>query len=324
MERKIINGSHFFSNWIESYKHRMQQPPMRFETGITIFDTRLAGGFQQEQLGIIGGLPGTGKTTLVLQIAVHMARQGYPVLIYEYEMSPDKLIEKMIARDSHIILNEIMNGIADVTQFKIPEGMGNLHFAEATPDLTGKAIIDDIEAVITKDGLPPVIVIDYLQKLPNLTGKSSNDPRITVNDNLTMLKMLAVNTKGLVLAISSMNRESAKSGDISMTAFRESSDIEYSADVLISMGTAIQKKSKDTKQMEWTEAKSDELQGTREQTNVVVKFNFLKVRHYKEGTCLLNFYRNYQNFASFVSDEYRTSGKTDLMDDFNKFMAKQK
>ncbi len=57
-------------------------------TGIPEFDRVLGGGSVKGSVVLIGGEPGIGKSTLLLQACYHMARQGQKVLLVSGEESP--------------------------------------------------------------------------------------------------------------------------------------------------------------------------------------------------------------------------------------------
>lgn len=52
-------------------------------TGCELFDRILGGGFPQGSISLIYGEPETGKTTLAIQCAVNLARQGYKTLFMD-------------------------------------------------------------------------------------------------------------------------------------------------------------------------------------------------------------------------------------------------
>jgi DNA repair protein RadA/Sms len=60
---------------------------VRLSTGIDEFDRVLGGGVVPGSLILLGGEPGIGKSTLLLQAAAHFARQGGPVLYASAEES---------------------------------------------------------------------------------------------------------------------------------------------------------------------------------------------------------------------------------------------
>ena len=74
---------------------------------------------------------------------------------------------------------------------------------------------------------PPVICIDYLQILACNTEKTKS----TIDDILRKLKNFQRKTNTTFIVISSLNRLNYNT-DISFEAFKESGNIEYSADVI--------------------------------------------------------------------------------------------
>jgi DNA repair protein RadA/Sms len=66
-------------------------PEMRLRSGIAEFDRTLGGGLVPGSLVLIGGDPGIGKSTLVLQVVARLSREGYTVLYLSGEESPQQL-----------------------------------------------------------------------------------------------------------------------------------------------------------------------------------------------------------------------------------------
>jgi DNA repair protein RadA/Sms len=60
----------------------------RWRTGIAEFDFVLGGGIVPGSMVLVGGEPGIGKSTLLLQIAARMQRQGRSALYVSGEESP--------------------------------------------------------------------------------------------------------------------------------------------------------------------------------------------------------------------------------------------
>ncbi len=63
----------------------------RLSTGIEEFDRVLGGGFVPGSLVLLGGEPGIGKSTLLLQVAAHFAREVGPVLYVSGEESAHQI-----------------------------------------------------------------------------------------------------------------------------------------------------------------------------------------------------------------------------------------
>ncbi len=70
------------------------QSQTRLSTGMDEFDRVLGGGLIQQSLILIGGEPGVGKSTLLIETAAHMAKQG-PVLYVSGEESPSQIKSRL-------------------------------------------------------------------------------------------------------------------------------------------------------------------------------------------------------------------------------------
>ena len=66
-------------------------PEMRLKTGLPEFDRTLGGGVVPGSLVLIGGDPGIGKSTLILQVLDKLARQGCRALYLSGEESPQQI-----------------------------------------------------------------------------------------------------------------------------------------------------------------------------------------------------------------------------------------
>ncbi len=62
-----------------------------YSTGMPEFDRVLGGGSVRGSVVLIGGEPGIGKSTLLLQACYHMAREGQKVLLVSGEESPTQV-----------------------------------------------------------------------------------------------------------------------------------------------------------------------------------------------------------------------------------------
>ncbi|UCF56441.1 MAG: DNA repair protein RadA [Deltaproteobacteria bacterium] len=117
-------------------------PKLRFKTGIIEFDRTLGGGLVPGSLVLIGGDPGIGKSTLVLQVADKLSREGLKALYLSGEESPQQI--KMRA-DRLSIHSENLYVLAGTCLEDLFERMDELR-----PDLF---VVDSIQAIYT-DTLP--------------------------------------------------------------------------------------------------------------------------------------------------------------------------
>ena len=235
-------------------------------TGFSNLDAALDGGLHGSQLVCIGAISSLGKTSFVLQAATQMAEQGRDVLIFSLEMSRDELNAKTVSRYSHILTHKETLSI-DITQGTrtqfttrdILKGDVDSHNPQSLDFFTravemAKAVaahtyiyvgnndvsVDTVKEVVQRHyaatGKKPAVILDYLQILnPSEEAvKKHYDVRRSTNDDITKLKVLAREFDIPVIVISAFNRASY-TDPVSMSSFRESSGIEYSADVLIGL-----------------------------------------------------------------------------------------
>ena len=66
-------------------------PELRFKTGIVEFDRTLGGGLVPGSMVLIGGDPGIGKSTIILQVAARLSREGLKTLYLSGEESPQQI-----------------------------------------------------------------------------------------------------------------------------------------------------------------------------------------------------------------------------------------
>lgn len=194
----------------------------------------------------IAGSNNVGKTAFTLQFSNHIASTKAPVLWLSFEHSDRELVQRSIAKYSDISLEEAIRG-GKYSEY-LHEGFGKLHaewvsenlYIKHSSDLIGlneEILLEWVKKIKKKsrsDGI--VIVVDYLQKLPDLMVKSrSKDVRERINNNLTVLRRIINEEQACILLVSALNREAQK-GDKStpsITDFRDSGDIEYSADLAL-------------------------------------------------------------------------------------------
>ena len=193
---------------------------------------------------ILAGAPSCGKTTLVKQIADHVAEvEKVPVLFYSYEQSAEELRIKSLSRLSMVDSRHIWKGRSADAEWKEVEKAAEDYLQGPGPYLTiiegdRKDTVEAIRAAALiakrKAGDKRVLlVLDYLQIIPS--GKDAPDAlRERIDWNLTELRRLSRDLKSPVLVVSSENRDAYKGNPKpSLAALKESGGIEYSADGVI-------------------------------------------------------------------------------------------
>ena len=242
---------------MEAIQASADRPKM--STGFKKIDDVLDGGLYTG-FYIIGAISSLGKTTLTLQLADNLAKQGRDILFFSLEQSKFDLMSKSISRETYLyclnnnidirnaksnlgimdgrrwfdfnetekrVVNEAWQAYKDYAKHVfIFEGVGNISVAE---------IRDCIKAHISLTGNSrPIVFIDYLQILKAADGDERVSDKQIVDHNVTALKQLSRDFDIPIIAVSSLNRQNY-SEKINMAAFKESGAIEYGSDVLIGL-----------------------------------------------------------------------------------------
>ena len=193
-------------------------------------------------LYILGAMPSTGKTTFAKQIADQLVERcpDAACLFVSLEQSKEELRIKTLSRLSGVENRDLQRGRLDVQSAawgKVVEAKDSFAcFAGRMQVLEGDRLttVDRIRLAglqlrqKTQAGRL-LIVVDYLQILPS--DKDFGDIRQKVNFVTSELRRIGRDLDAPVLAIASVNRASYNSKRGEMDAFKESGDVEFSADV---------------------------------------------------------------------------------------------
>lgn len=237
------------SRYIEEQAIR---PPLK--TGFEGLDQALDGGLY-DGLYVLGAVSSLGKTAFCMQMADQLAAQGRDVLIFSLEMTAFELMARSISRETFLAdttgrktMSKTVRGILDGKRYSRYSVQEHAHLQTARKTYAAYAkhlwfregdhetgldyIEQEIARHIRETGNTPVIFIDYLQIIAPV------DVHFTDKQNLDRivcaLKKLTRTYSATIFAISSFNRENYNL-EVSMSAFKESGGIDYSADVLMGL-----------------------------------------------------------------------------------------
>lgn len=303
------------------------EQPVIIPTGLEKIDTALNGGFRAG-LYMLGAVSSLGKTSLVLQIADNIAKQGKPVLYVSLEMARDELVAKILSRITYersmakyskFNYASTTARIQDTHKYKTYGQQAQQFINEAIEELEARAgdlyILEGVGSIGTAEikaeaqrikqarGEAPVIVIDYLQIIAPQEGYKLSDKQI-IDKNVLELKRLSRDEETPVICISSFNR-AAYNIPVDMAAFKESGAIEYSADVVIGLqyyGTAYSDPEKAQEQEAQRLEKADSGKA------IDIEFKILKNRNGRRASVNLAFTPMFNYFtlaARTEEDEYK-------------------
>lgn len=204
------------------------------ETGFAKMDSHLEG---LRGINIMGGPPKAGKSCFFMQISTEIARRNIPVIYYDFENGRQKIYLRTLVRMSDLKEKKIRGGQLNSEENEVLkktyaefESM-LIYFRvvndrQLTPDVMRRHI-DFIQHETRKDGL--LIVVDSLHKLP---FKDLNERRTGIDSWLRQMEAIRDEHQACFLVISELSRgKGGGYGEKSdLSSFKESGDIEYSAD----------------------------------------------------------------------------------------------
>lgn len=171
-------------------------------TGFPSLDKLLGGGFRRQDLAVLGGDVGSGKSALALGFALRTARAGYSVVFMSGEMDEERLLQRALAIESRIRVDDMRNSsLAEEERASL--GAAAVRLRELPlfiHPLTGRQFDEALEAAWHHD--PALLVVDYLQLLPAPETKLTQDEDSA--SAVRALKALALERRVMCLSVAQL------------------------------------------------------------------------------------------------------------------------
>ena len=191
-----------------------------------------AGGMTRKEITVVGGRPGHGKTTLVINIIKGLIEQGYRVMMFNREMSNTEMLKKLVVMESPNLLyaNIRQNSVGENNEVEFEDTLEtikskyeNLIMYESIRNL------DDAMREVAKHK-PDVIVDDYIQ-LIQVNGVKEGR-RFEIEKIMQEYKWICKSENCSAILVSQLNREIEKRIDPRprMSDYAESGVIEQTAE----------------------------------------------------------------------------------------------
>lgn len=247
--------------------------PKCIKTGYDSLDERICGGLLPGLI-VLGGASSLGKSTFALNLATNISKNNIPVLYYSLEMSSFSIAEKNIFRSSREMKPDSKDFVTQNTFDKFARSDKKDEKLKSAIDEAAKQsrednrnlYIIDYEAVSVIEKKPNkasavsadfiiqytknvsewfkaeqktehpsfVVIVDYLQILSSASENDNRTDKQIIDENIRKLWILSHEINVPVLVISSVNRD-AYEKPISLSSFKESGNIEYTADLILGM-----------------------------------------------------------------------------------------
>lgn len=247
-ERQQRTGVEMVDAFLAAIQTRRYEP---MPTGIEDIDNAIGGGFMRQQLVLLGAAPGVGKTALTQWIFEGMATRGTACVYLNLEMSRDQILARSISRISkrrgyEINATKILQGYnwtpeqraavleaaEEYTTTIAPRMAYNPDGVTANLDSVLVYIEAEAQRAEKAGRIAPCVVLDYMQIL---SGEPREDAASLIKRAVSGFKSYAVKHNTLVFVIIAHNRDSNSKGTVSMESGRDTSALEYSADLQLAL-----------------------------------------------------------------------------------------
>lgn len=230
-------------------------------TGMKFIDKHLPK--ESSYICVVAGAPGSGKTTLVENIALSMAKQGTSVYYFTLDMTEEQIIGDIIKCKVHEILyrhsklnrmkadfkddfynrlNELNSTEQEVFSMAMTElkqnELKNL-FVIKNSGLLSMEVITQYAEYISEQNKQAVFIIDYLQLVPvniDVVDKQKVDYAVQLAHKVKNSGVSLILISSVSKAFYSSNDESKSNQSkiaLNVSCCKESGELEYSADVLL-------------------------------------------------------------------------------------------
>jgi replicative DNA helicase len=186
--------------------------PDTVPSGFPSLDRMLGGGFRRQDLVVLGGDVGSGKSALALAMAVRAALAGVPTLFLSGEMTPDRLLERALALEGRAQVDDLRQGRLDpATRSAVGAAAVRLRDAPLLLRPLLGADFDEIASSLEQVPGRALLVVDSLQLTPPPRPASRLDERVALA--VRSLKALAVERGVALLALTQLPRHRRERAD---------------------------------------------------------------------------------------------------------------
>ena len=127
----------------------------------------LLGGFRSNELSILTGETGSGKTTWAANLGYRLSKAGYPVLIASFEMKPMAIIRKMVQMESGYPFHDLKKQELE-SSLKVISSLP-LHFIDVYGEIGISELRNSIYYAKRRHGIK-LVILDHLHFFLRYSG----------------------------------------------------------------------------------------------------------------------------------------------------------
>ena len=177
-------------------------------TGIGALD-RMIHGLHCSELVTVGARPSIGKTAIVTNFALNIAKRGKRVVFFSLEMARPALVERMMCLEAHVDSDTVRAGYASDEQIAGPLGSACNTIAELPLWIDGSHSMSDMEIRAkarrhaTRHGVD-VIIVDYLHLMQS--SRRAETENLELGAKALNMRRLAKELNVPVCMLSQLNK----------------------------------------------------------------------------------------------------------------------
>lgn len=196
----------------QTFEHRNKGLQLGMSTGFGYYD-KVTTGLRAKQLTLIGGRPGTGKTSFAVTMILNLAlRSKISVGFLSMEMNSEEIVTRMLCSEARANMAQLHSGMISERhkQSLLVAARTLAHapiFIDDTPALTPAGLRMRARRLVARYGVK-VLVIDHLHEMadPVHKGDEAKDAKAAVVAAKWCARVLGVP----VVALAQLNREFEK------------------------------------------------------------------------------------------------------------------
>ena len=200
----------------------------------------MLGGLGPGTIHILAARPGMGKTALAINMAMNVAANQKPVVIFSLEMTNSELGKRMLSSAMSKPVRDIISSpqLSDSDRLQMDQALTKLRdypiYFYDKANINPGTMKSLVEQLISMGSRPRLIIVDYLQLIEakGVPGRSRNDEVANISRSL---KLLAKQLEIPLIVLSQLSRDAAKRNDHvpQISDLRDSGAIEQDADTIM-------------------------------------------------------------------------------------------